>query len=116
VNPKRVQRKRVKGWRMPDGAVYVGRPTRWGNPNALRGSRYVDDIYGEEHYCDVGEARGVAVRLFREHLLFDHLSITVEDVKAELRGRDLACWCPLDDQPCHADVLLDIANELGGER
>lgn len=28
---------------------------------------------------------------------------------AELRGRDLACWCPLD-QPCHADVLLELAN------
>ncbi|WP_269062108.1 DUF4326 domain-containing protein [Salipiger marinus] len=27
----------------------------------------------------------------------------------ELRGRDLACWCP--DGPCHADVLLKIANE-----
>lgn len=34
---------------------------------------------------------------------------SVEDVQRELRGRDLACWCPLD-QPCHADVLLEIAN------
>ncbi len=29
---------------------------------------------------------------------------------AELRGRDLACWCPLDGGPCHADVLLEWAN------
>jgi hypothetical protein len=28
---------------------------------------------------------------------------------ADLRGKNLACWCPLD-QPCHADVLLEIAN------
>jgi hypothetical protein len=32
VSPERIQRRRAKGWRMPDGAVYVGRPTKWGNP------------------------------------------------------------------------------------
>ena len=30
--PKRIQRKRTAGWRMPENTVYVGRPTRWGNP------------------------------------------------------------------------------------
>lgn len=34
---------------------------------------------------------------------------TDAQIRAELAGRDLACWCPLD-QPCHADVLLEIAN------
>ena len=34
---------------------------------------------------------------------------SLDRIKAELRGRDLCCWCPLD-QPCHADVLLEIAN------
>ncbi len=37
----------------------------------------------------------------------------VEAIRSELRGRDLCCWCPLD-QPCHADVLLELAN--GGGR
>lgn len=32
TRPQRIQRKRTKGWRMPEGAVYVGRPSRWGNP------------------------------------------------------------------------------------
>ena len=32
MSPQRIQRKRTKGWRMPEGAVYVGRPTKWGNP------------------------------------------------------------------------------------
>lgn len=30
--PTRIQRKRTKGWKMPEGAIYVGRPTQWGNP------------------------------------------------------------------------------------
>src|SRR5690348_3995079 len=34
--PRRIQRKRTKGWRMPEGAVYVGRGTRWGNPFVLK--------------------------------------------------------------------------------
>ncbi|MBK7274882.1 MAG: DUF4326 domain-containing protein [Actinomycetales bacterium] len=32
MSPQRIQRQRTKGWRMPEGAVYVGRPTKWGNP------------------------------------------------------------------------------------
>lgn len=30
--PRRIQRKRTKGWKMPENTVYVGRPTKWGNP------------------------------------------------------------------------------------
>jgi len=115
VSPQRIQRKRSKGWKMPEGAIYVGRPSRWGNPNALNGERYVVDLHGYEHYCDVGEARGVAVRLFREQLVDGHLDFTVEDVRAELAGKDLLCWCPLLDAqgkrvPCHGDVLFEVAN------
>jgi hypothetical protein len=46
------------------------------------------------------------VRLHREHLT----DVELAAIKRELRGRDLACWCPLDE-PCHADTLLEIANE-----
>jgi len=55
--------------------------------------------------------RAEAVRRYREDLLGGRLAITVTDVRRELRGLDLACYCPLDDEPCHADVLLVIANE-----
>ena len=68
------------------------RPTRWGNPYPL----------------DLGRAE--AVRRYQEDLLAGRLTVTVDDVKRELRGRDLACYCPLDEA-CHADVLLAIANE-----
>jgi hypothetical protein len=72
--------------------VVVTRPTKWGNPHPL----------------PLG--RATAVRRYREDLLAGRLAITVKDVKRELAGRDLACYCPLD-QPCHADVLLAVANE-----
>ena len=49
------------------------------------------------------------MRRYREDLLAGRLAITVEDVERELHGRDLACYCPLDE-PCHADVLLELAN------
>ena len=86
---------------MPTGVVYVGRPTKWGNPIDYR---KCDPDTGPEKW-----ARGVAADLFRERLLTDELAINLDDVRRELRGKDLACWCPLD-QPCHADVLLELAN------
>lgn len=106
ITPKRIQRKRTKGWRMPENAVYVGRPTKWGNPFMV-----VDVL---EAYCgNEREARADCVRSYREYLLRDdgayiRLASAV-DAARELRGKDLACWCPLD-QPCHADVLLELAN------
>ncbi len=90
--PKRIQRRRTKGWRMPEGAVYVGRPTRWGN---MFGTTARDVI-------TVGTAHQ-AVDGFRAVVLAEQW-----DLRA-LRGRPLACWCALD-QPCHADVLLELAN------
>lgn len=95
--PQRIQMTRHKPWRKdhPD-AVIVARPSRWGNPVAV-GSEGVPD-------------RATAVKVFRETLEHKGLG-EQEDIRRELRGKDLACWCPLD-QPCHADVLLEIANDL----
>lgn len=98
--PVRIQRQRSKGWRMPDGAVYVGRPTKFGNP--FRAG------------CEV-ETHAEAAELFREWLddgePCDEDRIDVLNGLKELRGKNLACFCPLD-QPCHADVLLHLANRL----
>jgi hypothetical protein len=104
--PKRIQRKRTKGWKMPEGAVYVGRPTKWGNPYAIGGVRIVTG--GATKHMN----RLDAVQSFGRWVnACNHLStIDIPRIKAELSGKDLACWCPLD-QPCHADVLLEIANE-----
>lgn len=91
--PKRIQQRRTKGWRKPEGAIAVGRGTRWGNPYSVK---------------EFGQA--LVVQGYRAALVEGRLvRATVEDVRRELAGRDLMCWCPLD-QPCHADVLLEIAN------
>jgi hypothetical protein len=94
--PERIQLRRTRGWRKPAGVVVVARPSRWGNPFRL-------GIDGDRATC---------VRLYRQALLAGDLGVTTEDVRRELAGRDLACWCPLDE-PCHADVLLETANAPG---
>jgi len=90
--PQRFQRSRRKGAHLPAGVVVVTRPTKWGNPHPL------------------ALGRAEAVRRYRDDLLAGRLRITVDDVTRELRGRDLTCSCPLDE-PCHADVLLRVAND-----
>ena len=82
--PIRIQRKRTKGWRLPENTVCVTRPGKYGNP------------------CRVG--------MFKEYGAADaKRDYRLNDIRKDLRGRDLACWCALD-QPCHADVLLELAN------
>lgn len=88
--PVRVQLSRRKGWRKPENTVVVARPRPFGNPFSV--------IDGD---------RAGAVALFEEAIGFGIFS--VENIRAELAGKNLGCWCPLDE-PCHADVLLRIAN------
>lgn len=102
---------RQRPWRAenPD-AVIVARPSKWGNPYRL-GSTVVITAAGGERQVLRHLSRAMAVHLYRLWVwnwdLADegHQPLNV----AELAGRDLACWCPLD-QPCHADVLLELAN------
>ena len=132
--PERVQLRRTKGWRMPPNTVVVARPSRWGNWWAIRTPAELMprcstdtspvvvrlDTNGNWQYPVLGgfdtvaEARAFAVALHRRSMLgtrvvLDGL-IDHELYLAPLRGKNLACWCPLD-QPCHADVLLELANE-----
>jgi hypothetical protein len=109
--PRRIQRKRTKGWRMPENAVYVGWPTVWGNPWKTGSSGWVVKPGG---FIDRNPhpplTREQAVESFRnsaEHYYQDQAALAC--LQVELKGKDLTCWCPLDE-PCHADVLLEIAN------
>ena len=115
MTPQRIQRKRTKGWTMPPGAIYVGRPTKWGNPCKIMRANMVHDENGYEHWTEPKAERAVAVRLFRDALLADRLPFDFADVAEQLAGHDLICWCPLD-QPCHADVLLEYANKTSPGR
>jgi hypothetical protein len=108
MNPRRIQRQRAKGWRMPEGAVYVGRPTRWGNP--YEREAYVGYYSPTEiPRLMVSDYRGWLEGRFDPDRPGRSRRPTVEDVRRELRGKDLVCWCVIGE-PCHADVLLELAN------
>lgn len=122
MSPQRIQRKRTKGWRMPEGAIYVGRPTRWKNPYKvvpqIGRAPFVAavDKWGHETgerwsgFGDDREAAVFAVDLFHRMLLaaFERDPSTQRHYLGPLVGHDLACWCA-PDAACHADVLLNLA-------
>lgn len=121
---KRIQRKRAKGWRMPDNTIYVGRPSKWGNPLKLMGDCiYIDAGYRRKEsdpwvFYTLGDISDV---IFLYRRLWSGIDFFNPDLQYwsdyfkkldlnELRGHDLACWCPLSS-PCHADVLIELLNE-----
>lgn len=129
---RRIQRRRTKGWRMPPNAVYVGRPSSWGNPwrvddDAMAWIALLLGLRGDE-----SGRRQAVVTLHRAWLINDlpisapgagiatafasnaaslylrDFTLPAKPDLAPLHGKDLVCWCPLD-APCHADVLLELA-------
>jgi hypothetical protein len=119
MKPQRIQRKRVKGWRMPPNTVSVTRPGKWGNPFDVA-------TYGMD--LSLALFREVAAGCWNPSLLADKSDAfvsaaynahhawlqrlgnhPVEFAHGELRGRNLACFCA-EGSPCHADILLEIAN------
>ncbi len=152
TEPKRIRRRREKDWRMPEGAVYVGRGSKWGNPfkfgDDMTGlcrhpaaleegagweyeGRISADGTGHDYFHPGGKVtrcnvrymtRAEIVEVYRRCLLGDippavvaayggrnPIEATADDVRRDLAGKTLACWCQIDD-PCHADALLEIAN------
>lgn len=97
--PIRVQLRRIAGWSMPPNTVAVCRPTKWGNPHYI----------GVCPLCGVEHTASEAVAEFEAEIA-GHPELQAAIVR-ELRGKNLACWCP-PARPCHADVLLMIANEV----
>lgn len=107
--PIRIQRRRARGWKMPAHTKYVGRGSLYGNPFWVARSQF-ELKYGGAF---VVESRAEAVEKFREWIRHTAEGRFVAGVAARnLWGLDLACWCHAD-QPCHADVLLEIANPRG---
>lgn len=101
--PKRIQLSRRAGWRKPEGAVVVARPTKWGNPFRISAYVTADKAVAEFER----ELRRALLHPWNETYPTEFR--TMAEAIQELRGKDLACWCPLG-QPCHAEVLLELAN------
>lgn len=145
MSPVRVQRRRTKGWRMPENTVYVGRGSKWGNPfklstysalarepaihNPDKPWEYEGRISAAGTRHDFFHADGTITPVTVRAMTLDEIVLCyrayimggewpcdwrrhsqVEQVREALAGKNLACWCPLD-QPCHADVLLELANQ-----
>lgn len=111
THPVRIQLSRQRGFRLQEvslalnglPAVKVDRTTRWGNPFIVgsSGGPYAAKVVDRRH----------AWQLYRSVALSNDEFMA--KVRAELRGKNLACWCPKDDpyeDICHAAVLLEIAN------
>lgn len=82
---------KVLNKRTAKSGIYIGRPTKWGNP-------FVIGVDGD---------RNDVVRKFEEYILEN--PVLMQAAKDELKGKDLVCFCaPLS---CHGDVLMRIANE-----
>ncbi len=128
MSPHRIQLSRKKGWRLPQGAMSVARPTKWGNPfrpERMNGEWRLPapnlSIPGFAE--DREDAFALGGSMFKRHLAIrrtpppgwvDLIGYpSDEEIVAELAGKDLACWCPLDRRLCHASVLLELAN--GGD-
>lgn len=106
-----IQSWRFKGGKKPENTVVVARPSKWGNPWTV--AAYLDAGYKPESMAD---ARRMCVEAFRQwmnggsHWAFGQTQKGPPKDIDELRGKNLACYCPLD-QPCHADVLLELVNK-----
>lgn len=118
--PIRVELLRKKGWKMPPNTIKVTRPSKWGNPFRIGGYFMIGDprpdspfrmswceampAYADSNFVWIENA-AMAVDFFRRLMATGYH----KDLSA-LRGKNLACWCKLG-HPCHADVLLELANK-----
>jgi len=91
---------------MPEGAIYVGRPSRWGNPFVI-GQHVVPPLNRYQPKSIFVRDASHATLLYK--IWLQATADRCSDLVPLLGGRDLVCWCPLDS-PCHADVLLELAN------
>lgn len=83
-----------KGWREDSSYVYIGRPSKWGNPFPL-----------EE---DSPQARKECIRQYKDWFR-DQVFLFKAIAQGELDGKKLVCFCK--PKTCHGDVLADIANQ-----
>lgn len=114
--PIRIQLRRTKGWRMPENTIHVARPSKWGNPFVVSEKKIIPRKHAGGAYIAVPTVED-AVACYRIRLT-EHRPDIAEAARRELRGKNLACFCPLPapgaPDLCHARVLLEVANEWSG--
>jgi hypothetical protein len=117
--PSRIKLRRTAGWRKPANTVVVSRPGKWGNPYNAANTPTIGYDEGQAYTLSDRERRAVSVELFKTVVDRDgegeHRYPDREEIIRELAGRNLGCWCDVVDAegmigPCHADILMEIAN------
>lgn len=119
--PQRIRRSRRKGYRLPGDAIYVGRPTLWGNPFVV--GSWTHGGHGSHARCVILHRAWLAGRI--GDLTLERMGFCPAQIEAllrkrerilarlhELAGHDLACWCPLTSEWCHADTYLVMAADF----
>jgi len=119
---KRIQRKRTKGWRMPENTIYVGRPTIYGNPFKV-GTKFwtnrdflveivnlEQSLYWYKQWMNQEPSKVYPVAWNKRNDDGDFVLITRPDLKKLHGYTALACWCK-EGEPCHADVLIELLNK-----
>lgn len=101
--PKRIQRKRTKGWRMPPNTVSICRPGKYGNPFIVGKVCDGDFIIDNEH------AKMCFLDIYNDEMWEDYGLPSPAEIREKLAGKNLACFCK-EGEPCHGDILLKIAN------
>lgn len=114
--PLRIQRKRTRGWKMPENTINVTRPGKWGNPfvvgdfvkiwgnREVKGYLKTTKEYATAGYVELKSIHDV-LQAYEKYM-----RLGVPKDFSEIKGKDLACWCKIGE-PCHADILLKIANQ-----
>ena len=122
--PKRIQRKRTKGWKMPENTISVTRPGKYGNPfrvghhykKAVSTGTVLGNFIWVEAYEGYQDKTYTTIKTTEEAIKWFEWYLTtyserqLQVLRNDLKGKDLACWCPLD-KSCHADILLKYANK-----
>lgn len=118
TRPMRLQLSRRKGFNLQThslavnglAAVNVARPSKWGNPwrvgHVACGCRSAGEC---SHNLMLCETVAEAVAEYRTWSAGWRNDKGLRGTIGELRAKNLACWCA-PDAPCHADVLLELAN------
>lgn len=110
--PRRVMRSRRRGSQLPPRTIYVGRPTKWGNPFATRDRGHAKAVILHKRWLagDIGaltlEGMGFSPA---EIDALDRLRCRVLTDLHQLAGHNLACWCPENSDWCHAETLLALS-------
>lgn len=125
--PRRIQRKRVRGWKKPANTVNITRPGKWGNPFFWDGGHHIFMWLNNHTAIPVivfarkitrAAAHEFCVNLFEQHVFengifekayYKNPELCVSAIRRELKGKNVMCFCK-EGEICHGDVLLKIAN------